>query len=388
MKKGRPGHLVHVLCDPVRVRELRGVLRSETGSLGVRMTLAERWPAARSIDSVVVDGQLIRMKVERDRVKAEHDDVVVAARRTGRPLREMAFRAEAHGRSDWHRLPANGAQSTPDGRMARGNTDGTGNVGRMDSTDNVAGWTRQNAQPPQPTDAAAGTLRHAATGAARRCHRPHIPMTVDRVRLSPSAGCAGERRWIVRGDPPPRPVTSVGAAPSAVPVVRLEVVVPMAEPDQILHAGLPAVGVRGHVIDLQAFAAAAPGDDADRIPFGEGPPERCRNGAAGVGHPGDVDPVGDQDAQDRVDRQTPCHLDRDRADPGDLAELSRLDPAADQRGVVDTDVDHGPGTVGSVTACARPAARQRDQGVGVEGAAAPRGGRPGVRRRRCGRPPP
>ena len=95
MKKGRPGHVVHVLCDPVRVRALRGVLRAETGSLGVRMTMAERWPAARSVDSVVVDGQPIRMKASADRVKAEHDDVAAAARRTGRPLREVAFRAEA-----------------------------------------------------------------------------------------------------------------------------------------------------------------------------------------------------------------------------------------------------------------------------------------------------
>jgi hypothetical protein len=94
MKKGRPGHVVHVLCDPVLAPELRGVLRTETGSLGVRMTSAERWPAARSIDSVVVDGQVIRVKASAARAKAEHDDVVSAARRTGRPLREVAFRAE------------------------------------------------------------------------------------------------------------------------------------------------------------------------------------------------------------------------------------------------------------------------------------------------------
>jgi uncharacterized protein (TIGR00299 family) protein len=94
MKKGRPGYVVHALCDPVRVPELRAVLRSETGSLGVRLTVAQRWPAARSIDSVVVDGQLIRVKVSADRVKAEHDDVAAAARRTGLPLRELALRAE------------------------------------------------------------------------------------------------------------------------------------------------------------------------------------------------------------------------------------------------------------------------------------------------------
>ena len=95
MKKGRPGFVVHVLCDPVIVPQLRAVLRSTTGSLGVRLTSAERWPAARSIDSVVIESQLIRVKVGADRVKAEHDDVAAAARRTGMPLRELALRAEA-----------------------------------------------------------------------------------------------------------------------------------------------------------------------------------------------------------------------------------------------------------------------------------------------------
>jgi len=95
MKKGRPGYVVHALCDPVRVPALRSVLRSETGSLGVRRTTAERWPASRSIETVVVEGQPIRVKVSAARVKAEHDDVAAAARRTGLPLRELAQRAES-----------------------------------------------------------------------------------------------------------------------------------------------------------------------------------------------------------------------------------------------------------------------------------------------------
>ena len=95
MKKGRPGYVVHTLCDPVRVPDLRAVLRSTTGSLGVRCTTAERWPAARSFGSVVVEGQLIRMKVSSARVKAEHDDLAAAARRTGLPLRELGQRAQA-----------------------------------------------------------------------------------------------------------------------------------------------------------------------------------------------------------------------------------------------------------------------------------------------------
>ena len=100
MKKGRPGYVVHVLCDPVRVPALRSVLRSETGTLGVRLTMAERWTAARSFATVVVEGQEIRVKVSADRVKAEHDDVAAAARRTGLPLRQLALQAEAAWSAD------------------------------------------------------------------------------------------------------------------------------------------------------------------------------------------------------------------------------------------------------------------------------------------------
>jgi len=99
MKKGRPGSVVHVLCDPSDASSFRSILRESTGSLGVRATSGERWPVARSNDSVWVDGQLIRIKVTAGRIKAEHDDVAQAARRTGQPLRELAYRAEALWRS-------------------------------------------------------------------------------------------------------------------------------------------------------------------------------------------------------------------------------------------------------------------------------------------------
>ncbi|MGA3149786.1 MAG: nickel pincer cofactor biosynthesis protein LarC, partial [Acidimicrobiales bacterium] len=38
MKKGRPGTVVHALCDPTMASSLRAVLRESTGSLGVRET--------------------------------------------------------------------------------------------------------------------------------------------------------------------------------------------------------------------------------------------------------------------------------------------------------------------------------------------------------------
>jgi pyridinium-3,5-bisthiocarboxylic acid mononucleotide nickel chelatase len=143
MKKGRPGFVVHALCDPVRVPELRAVLRSTTGSLGVRLTTAQRWPAARTLDSVVVEGQVIGVKVAAGRVKAEHDDVAAAARRTGLPLRELAVRAEAswlaeHGSGHGAR-PAPGAGTLRAvesvSRMA---DDDTGTIGDAPGRDDPA----------------------------------------------------------------------------------------------------------------------------------------------------------------------------------------------------------------------------------------------------------
>ena len=98
MKKGRPGTVVHALCDPARTAALRDVVRETTGSLGVRVTAGGRWPAARSVESVWVDGQMIRVKVASGRVKAEYEDVALAARRTGQSLRELSFRTEAQWR--------------------------------------------------------------------------------------------------------------------------------------------------------------------------------------------------------------------------------------------------------------------------------------------------
>ena len=102
MKKGRPGHVVRALADVALASQVARALAAETGSLGVRAHRLERWPAAREMHEVDVDGVPVRVKVSPGRVKAEHDDVVRAARRTGAPVREVAFRAEA----TFHRLHA------------------------------------------------------------------------------------------------------------------------------------------------------------------------------------------------------------------------------------------------------------------------------------------
>ena len=98
MKKGRPGHVVTALVDQALSTSVAEVLVAETGSFGVRARPVERWPAARSFDSVAVDGHPIRIKVSPGRTKVEHDDAAAVARRTGRPLREVVSLAEEAAR--------------------------------------------------------------------------------------------------------------------------------------------------------------------------------------------------------------------------------------------------------------------------------------------------
>lgn len=99
MKKGRPAHTVHVLADTALAEELGRVLLRETGSLGIRGHGVERWPAARLVEEVDVEGYAVRVKVGPGRAKAEYEDAARVARRTGLPLREVLARAE----SAWRR---------------------------------------------------------------------------------------------------------------------------------------------------------------------------------------------------------------------------------------------------------------------------------------------
>jgi pyridinium-3,5-bisthiocarboxylic acid mononucleotide nickel chelatase len=94
MKKGRPAHTVHALCDVAAAASVRQVLLDETGTLGVRATLVQRWPQARTADVVHVEGHPIRVKRSDRRTKIEHDDAVAAATALGWPLRDVMLAAE------------------------------------------------------------------------------------------------------------------------------------------------------------------------------------------------------------------------------------------------------------------------------------------------------
>ncbi|HWE53948.1 MAG TPA: nickel pincer cofactor biosynthesis protein LarC [Acidimicrobiales bacterium] len=93
-KKGRPAQVVSVLCDEARMGGLRQVLADETGTLGIRVSSWQRWPAPREFATVEVGGYPVKVKRGPRRIKAEHDDAARVAGRLGLPVREVARRAE------------------------------------------------------------------------------------------------------------------------------------------------------------------------------------------------------------------------------------------------------------------------------------------------------
>jgi uncharacterized protein (TIGR00299 family) protein len=111
MKKGRPGHVLHVLADAAHVARLRAEISRTTGTMGVRATTVERWPLARALSEVRVDGMTVRMKVVDGRAKPEFDDVAEVAAKTGATVHEVSSRAEEAWRADHARH--RGPEGTP-----------------------------------------------------------------------------------------------------------------------------------------------------------------------------------------------------------------------------------------------------------------------------------
>jgi len=98
-KKNRPGHILHVLCDPQDTVKLSRIMIDETGTLGVRQQFWKRLTLSREVQSVSVQisGKAfeVRIKVARDesgnivRVKPEFDDIGVIAKEVGLPARRV-----------------------------------------------------------------------------------------------------------------------------------------------------------------------------------------------------------------------------------------------------------------------------------------------------------
>jgi uncharacterized protein (TIGR00299 family) protein len=92
MKKGRPAHVLHVLCPPDRVAALEEVALRETTTLGVRSYAVARRVLDRAWRTVEVDGRPVRVKLgllagEVVNAVPEWDDVSAAAAALGRPAK-------------------------------------------------------------------------------------------------------------------------------------------------------------------------------------------------------------------------------------------------------------------------------------------------------------
>ncbi|MDQ1515676.1 MAG: pyridinium-3,5-bisthiocarboxylic acid mononucleotide nickel chelatase, partial [Actinomycetota bacterium] len=94
----RPGIVLSALAHLPDGPRLRDLIGHETGTLGVRVTVVDRWPFARQPDEVEVEGLPVRIKRTALRVKVEYEDAARVARHTGLPLREVVSRAEAEAR--------------------------------------------------------------------------------------------------------------------------------------------------------------------------------------------------------------------------------------------------------------------------------------------------
>jgi uncharacterized protein (TIGR00299 family) protein len=108
MKKGRPAHTLHVLCPLETVEAVRGIVFTHTTTIGMRATALRKFPLARTMSTVDVDGQAVAVKLAMldGRVvnaSVEFDDVVRAARALGRSAKDVLAQANAAAlKSDRH----------------------------------------------------------------------------------------------------------------------------------------------------------------------------------------------------------------------------------------------------------------------------------------------
>ena len=94
MKKGRPGFMVSVICEPAKAAELEAILFRETATFGVRRHTAERSKLQR--EAVTVETPWGPVKAKRgwrgdgfEVVTPEYEDCARVAREHGVPLREV-----------------------------------------------------------------------------------------------------------------------------------------------------------------------------------------------------------------------------------------------------------------------------------------------------------
>lgn len=89
MKKSRPGVLLTCLCRPEEAAHFADLMLRHTTTLGVRQTVCQRYTLPRTVATVQTPYGSIRVKQAGGRTKAEYDDLVRAARASGKTLAEI-----------------------------------------------------------------------------------------------------------------------------------------------------------------------------------------------------------------------------------------------------------------------------------------------------------
>lgn len=109
MKKGRPAHLLTVLCRTEDRGKFENLIVRETTTIGVRSHIVERLVAARAFEEVSLNSERIRMKVARDlsgrvvNVQPEYEDCSAYATKHDVPLKVViadAIRLFAASKTD------------------------------------------------------------------------------------------------------------------------------------------------------------------------------------------------------------------------------------------------------------------------------------------------
>lgn len=93
MKKGRPGFLVSVICEPEKAADLEAVLFRETATFGIRRHTAERSKLSREAITIETPWGPVRAKRGRrsgfEIITPEYEDCARVAREHNVPLREV-----------------------------------------------------------------------------------------------------------------------------------------------------------------------------------------------------------------------------------------------------------------------------------------------------------
>ena len=94
MKKNRPGSLLSVIAKPEDTDALAAIILSETTTIGLRITTAERRVAARRSINVDTPWGVVRMKVTAQGATPEYDDCRSLAEAKGVPLKDVLAQAQ------------------------------------------------------------------------------------------------------------------------------------------------------------------------------------------------------------------------------------------------------------------------------------------------------